>query len=137
MTEVSVFVVEDQHSLRTMLVDALAEAGFPTAGFADASEALAELDRSRPGVILLDMMMPGMNGFEFLARLRADPASARIPVLILSALGEELQHAIDARSSDALGIAGILAKPVDLATLLGSVSSVVAHAGDGGADTDR
>jgi DNA-binding response OmpR family regulator len=137
MTAVNVFVVEDQQSLRTMLVDALAEAGFTSTGFADASQALAELDQSRPEVILLDMMMPGMNGFEFLARLRADPALARVPVLILSALGEELQHAIDARSSDALGIAGILAKPVDLTTLLGSVSNVVARAGNGGVPTDR
>jgi CheY-like chemotaxis protein len=130
-------VVEDQTSLRTVLVDALGEAGFETTGFADARKALAALNGSHPRLILLDMMMPGMNGFEFLAALRADPSAAGIPVLIVSALGDELQQAIDARASDALGIAGILAKPFDLATLVGSVKGVMSRGPGPEVETSR
>jgi CheY-like chemotaxis protein len=69
--------------------------------------------------------MPQMDGYEFLARLRANPDSARVPLLIVSALGEFLSGAIDERGAATMGVAAILAKPVDLPALVERVRLIV------------
>ena len=70
-------------------------------------------------------MMPHVDGFEFLARLRARSPVTHTPLVIVSALGGALGHALDAQGSRVLGIVGILMKPVDLAVLLGAVRRII------------
>jgi CheY-like chemotaxis protein len=101
------------------------EAGYAVQAFGLGADVLARLGELAPDLILLDMMMPGMDGFEFLARLRANPESARIPLLIISAIGESLDLSIDARDARTLGVAAILAKPLNLKTLLEHVERIV------------
>ena len=120
-----IVVIDDEAEVRQVWVDALQEAGYAVEGFALGSEALARLPELTPDLILLDMMMPGMDGYEFLARLRANPASARVPLLIVSGLGEFLSGAIDERGAAAMGVAAILAKPLDLAVLVERVRQIV------------
>jgi CheY-like chemotaxis protein len=74
------------------------------------------------------MMMPGMDGYEFLARLRAQPTASRVPLLIVSAMGEALSISIDERAAGAMGVVAILPKPLDLPTLLGHVERLVGPA---------
>ena len=122
-----VFVLEDEAAVRTVLVDALASVGYDVRDFGDGQQALDEIERVVPDLILLDMRMPRMDGFAFLSALRRRPAGKTIPVIIVSGLGDELLQAIDARSAEDLGVAGIFAKPFDIPTLLRYVGSVIAR----------
>lgn len=121
----SVFVVEDDAPVRGVLVEALQSIGCRAVGFADGASALERLADTVPALILLDMRMPRMDGFEFLSRLRANPAWVGVPVIVVSGLGEDLLKAIDARSAETLGVAGIFAKPFDIPTLLRYVRGTI------------
>ncbi|SRR5581483_6795712 len=118
-------VLEDEEDVRAVWVEALEEAGYRVEGFAGGPELLARLPDLAPDLILLDMIMPEMDGYEFLARLRANPASSHIPLVIVSALGESLARSIDQRGAAALGVAAILAKPLTLPALIEHVERVV------------
>jgi CheY-like chemotaxis protein len=120
-----IVVIDDEVEVRQLWVDTLRRAGYAVEGFALGGEALARLPELRPDLILLDMIMPEMDGYEFLARLRANPDSARVPLLIVSALGEFLSGAIDERGAATMGVAAILAKPVDLPALVERVRLIV------------
>lgn len=110
-----VLVVEDDRDVRDTVIEALEDVGIPAHGAADGAEAL-EVLRARsdrpPALVLLDLMMPVMNGTQFRERQLADPVLAAIPVVLLSADGS-----VDAKAR-ALGTAGFLRKPVKLAVLL-------------------
>lgn len=123
----SVFVVEDDGPVRNVLVEALEATGYRAIGFADGASALERLADTAPALILLDMRMPRMDGFEFLSRLRADLRWADLPVVIVSGLGEDLLRAIDAKAAEGLGVAGIFAKPFDMPTLLRYVGGIIAR----------
>jgi CheY-like chemotaxis protein len=109
-----VLVVEDDFDLRDAVADALRDAGHEVLLASNGAEALAVLRNGgpRPGLILLDLMMPVMDGWEFRQKQLADPALASIPVVALSA------HA-DVRHFEA---AENLAKPVSLQKLLDTVA---------------
>jgi CheY-like chemotaxis protein len=119
-----IIVLDDDDGVRAVWVDALQGAGYTVNAFGLGAEVLTCLPDLAPDLILLDMMMPGMDGYEFLARLRANPASSRIPLLIVSGIGESLAVAIDDRAASALGVAAILTKPLDLNVLLQHVERI-------------
>jgi CheY-like chemotaxis protein len=112
-----VLIVEDDPDMRESMESVLGYAGHTIATVADGREALAVLADRRhlPCVIVLDLMMPGMNGFDLRARLRADPSLAAIPVLVLTGAGPLVDH-----SDLSLG-AQILRKPIELRDLLAAV----------------
>lgn len=84
-----VLVVEDDHDLGLTLTEILEMAGYPVVTATDGRLALAYLqDAPLPCVILLDLMMPGMDGWEFRRRQLADPKLRRIPVIIASGMSE-------------------------------------------------
>ena len=122
-----IYVLEDEVAVRTVLVDALTSGGHQVRDFGDGQKALDEVDRVVPELILLDMRMPRMDGFQFLSALRRKPAAKAIPVIVVSGLGDELLRAIDARAAEELGVVGIFAKPFDVPTLLRYVGSVLAR----------
>jgi two-component system chemotaxis response regulator CheY len=128
-----IYVLEDEVPVRTVLVDALTSVGHAVREFGDGQKALDEIDRIVPELILLDMRMPRMDGFKFLNELRRKPAAKGVPVIVVSGLGDELLRAIDARSAEDLGVAGIFAKPFDVPTLLRYVASVIARDSRSGA----
>jgi signal transduction histidine kinase/DNA-binding response OmpR family regulator len=80
-----VMVVDDDPEARTMLTKILKEERAEVIGAASGDEAMAMIAQAPPDLVLLDLMMPGMSGFEMVARLRAQPAAAGIPVMIVSA----------------------------------------------------
>ena len=81
-----VVVVEDDVDIRELVVELLAEFGFDTVGFADGRAALADLRRpgAPPAVVLLDLEMPGMTGWEFRREQLRDPLLAHVPVVVTS-----------------------------------------------------
>jgi two-component system, chemotaxis family, chemotaxis protein CheY len=120
----TLLVVDDDRDIREALQDVLEGAGYHVHLAGDGREALACLHRGCcPDLILLDLMMPRMNGFEFRDVQRREEPLCHIPVLLASA-DPELP-----RAARALGVAGYLRKPLDLDDLLGAVSSLCAPAG--------
>jgi two-component system chemotaxis response regulator CheY len=81
-----VMVVEDDEDIRELVVQVISELGFESVGFADGRAALAALRRpgALPSVILLDLEMPGMTGWEFRREQLGDPLLADIPVVVAS-----------------------------------------------------
>jgi CheY-like chemotaxis protein len=111
----SVLVVDDEVDIREAVAELLAGEGYEVLDASDGAEALRKARAFHPSVVLLDLMMPGMNGWEFCARRKGDPELERIPVIVLSALGRV--QGIDAVE--------YLQKPFELEDLL---SAVKAHA---------
>jgi CheY-like chemotaxis protein len=106
-----VLIVEDDEDLREMMAQLLTLEGYQTATVANGREALDYLQESeRPQLILLDLMMPVMDGWEFRRQQRADPELAPVPVIVLSALDQ-------ARASN-LEADAFLKKPLDFDHLL-------------------
>ena len=85
----TVMLVEDEPEIREMLTFALTRAGFTTVGAASAEEALQLLDGPLPGVLIIDWMLPGASGIELARRLRRDELFAELPLIMLTARGEE------------------------------------------------
>jgi len=106
-----VLIVEDDEDLRDMMAQLLTIEGFDAAAVANGREALDYLHTSeKPHVILLDLMMPVMDGWEFRRQQKADPDLARVPVIVLSALDPGRASTVDATA--------FLKKPLDFDRLL-------------------
>jgi len=89
MSTQSVLVVEDDHDIRELVSYNLLKEGFQVAGVASAEEAL-EVVRTRPlDLVIIDLMLPGMDGLSLCKKLKEDPATAAIALLILTAKGED------------------------------------------------
>lgn len=112
MTRHPVLVVEDEEDLREMIRDALGDHGYDVVTAREGQEALDQLTRMpRPCMVLLDLLMPGMNGWDFLERFRALPDTADVPVVIHSSVQEDLPKAATR----------ILRKPASLEAMLAVV----------------
>ncbi|MGB1540277.1 MAG: phosphate regulon transcriptional regulator PhoB [Rickettsiales bacterium] len=86
---VSVLVVEDEEAIMTLLKYNLEKEGFKVATAMDGEEALAQVKSSNPDIIVLDWMLPSMTGVEVCKSLRRNPNTKNIPIIMLSARGEE------------------------------------------------
>lgn len=82
-----VLVVDDERDIRLAMAEALEDEGYEVDTARDGAEALVHLRAFHPQVVLLDLMMPGMDGWEFRRVQRQDPELAGIPVVVISALG--------------------------------------------------
>src|SRR6185295_18226569 len=101
----------------------LAEEGFDIAVATDGAEALAALGSGpRPCVVLLDLRMPGMDGFEFRAEQMRDPALAKLPVVVLSGDDQVDEKALQ------LGIEYFIRKPIDIDHLVDLIERTCHHA---------
>ncbi|WP_205341636.1 phosphate regulon transcriptional regulator PhoB [Denitrificimonas caeni] len=89
MTEKTVLIVDDEAAIREMLSVALHMAGYQCLEAQDAQTAHALIVDHQPDIILLDWMMPGVSGIELARRLKRDPASVDIPIIMLTARSEE------------------------------------------------
>lgn len=95
-----VFIVEDDKFLSLVLKGRLEREGIAVYQAFDGKEALELLKKDIPDLILLDLIMPNMSGFEFLENLRQDPQYASIPVVVISNLGQES----DVQKAKTLGV---------------------------------
>jgi CheY-like chemotaxis protein len=114
--EKKLLIVEDDADIREDLAEILRHEGYPVATAANGQEALAELrDRggqALPGLILLDLMMPVKNGWDFRAEQLGIPAIADIPIILLSG-ASDVRH-----QASVLKAAGYLTKPIQLERLM-------------------
>ena len=111
---VSVLVADDDEAIRQVIAEVLRDEGYDVVCAENGAQALQELHRApHPDLVLLDLMMPVMSGWEVLEELQSDDELARIPVVVMSAMG-------------APGVSGHLAKPIDLDRLLDTVNRLAA-----------
>ena len=116
-----ILVVDDVAMNVKLLADLLTVKGYRTVTAASGAEALAKLASERPDMVLLDVMMPGMSGYEVCAAIRAYPAHAMLPVVLVTALdpGKERIKGLEAGADDFLN------KPLNQAELLARVRSLL------------
>ena len=108
-----VLVVDDDEANRTLLRDPLETHGYEIVEAENGEQALQKVEQRPPDVILLDVMMPRMDGFEVCRRLKKDARTAHIPILIVTALSERMERMMGI----AAGASDFLSKPVDLQEL--------------------
>lgn len=87
--EENILIIEDDKFLRELMSKKLISEGFKIDEAIDGEEGLKKLQEIKPDLILLDLILPGLDGFEVLQRIKDDPGTASIPVLILSNLGQK------------------------------------------------
>ena len=99
-----ILIVDDEIGARTLIGIMLDRGGFEVLKASDASEALTMLDEATPDLIILDVMMPGMDGIDLCKALRERGSTANLPILILSARGdsESVMRGMDAGATDYL-----------------------------------
>lgn len=117
-----ILVVEDDRDIREAVVEVLEEEGYGVSAAGDGAQALRVLedaDEPKPDLILLDLMMPNMNGFEFRERQLANAAHAAIPVAVITADGQAT------RKAEQLHVNGLVQKPVKIEPLLDVVERLV------------
>jgi two-component system response regulator MprA len=116
-----VLVVDDDRGLQETLQALLELEGYDVVVAGDGVEALEKLDSLRPDAILLDLMMPRMNGFEFVSELQRQGRRSVAPIIVLTADGGARSRAAQ------IGVDGYIAKPFDVTDLLDTLDQVVTH----------
>ncbi|MEG4106966.1 response regulator [Microcoleus sp. S13_C5] len=117
-----ILIVDDQEHLRELVQLCLEDlAGWNTLVAESGEECLQILQTERPNAILLDLSMPGMDGFAVYARLRSDPITRSIPVILLTAR----VMSTDIAEFAEMGVAGVIRKPFDPTTLPGKVAEIL------------
>jgi CheY-like chemotaxis protein len=119
-----IVLAEDHPTMREAVRMVLAQEGYQVIDVADGAAALAVLAAERPDLLILDLHMPVMDGAEVLEALRADPAIGDVPVIVVTADGEEGRVA-----AQRLGADEYVTKPFDPTTLLRMVERVLGGAG--------
>src|SRR4030065_536888 len=122
--DASVLIVDDSRTIVRALQLMLEREGYLTFSAVDGVQAIAMTKRQRPDVVLMDVVMPNMNGFEATRALVNDPETAAIPVIMMSGTEQVSDRVWGIR----LGAKGFLAKPINQEELLGRVRSVIAVA---------
>ena len=120
----TVLVVDDEPTIRALVNAILDGSGVRTLEAADGPEGLDMARRYQPDLVLLDVVMPRMDGFAVCQRIKAESSMARTPVLLLTALAQESDHQRARRA----GADGIVQKPFSPAVLRATVDSIL----DGG-----
>jgi len=121
----TILLIDDEANLRRVITRRLEREGYRALSAESGEEGLRLAETQQPDLILLDIMMPKMKGRDVCAHLKADPKTARIPVIFLTALG--LADHIQAGMG--LGAEDYLVKPVDAAQLKARITVCLARAG--------
>ena len=119
-----IFLLEDDESIRKLVVYALQSQGFEAEGFAEPTAFWEKMKESSPELLLLDIMLPGEDGITILKRLRSDPATARLPVIMLTAKNAEFDRVegLDTGADD------YITKPFGMMELIARIRAVLRRA---------
>lgn len=126
-----IYYVEDDINVRNLTIYALEQAGLAISGFSTAAELFAACAEAMPGLFILDIMLPDEDGINILKRLRKDPQAADIPVMMLTAKGDEFDvvTGLDSGADD------YLRKPFGMMELVSRVKALLRRSsGDAGTE---
>ena len=117
-TPASILIVDDDDSIRSLLHQELTEAGYIIDEARNGKEALTMVRKKRPDLIILDIMMPEMNGFDVAAVLKNDPQTMDIPIIVLSIVQDKTR-------GFRIGVDRYLTKPIDTGVLFNEIGSLL------------
>ena len=126
-----VLVADDEKGIRELLADTLSEAGYHVIEAADGAEALKKAGEEYPDIILMDVIMPVMNGLQALGKLRESPSTESIPVILLTALSAVKGEADPMK----LGITHYLTKPWQRGTVELAIKIALRKVGEAGEES--
>ena len=118
---IMIWCVDDDDTIREIEVYTLTQTGFEARGFADGNSMLETLKTEIPELIVLDIMLPGKDGVEVLKEIRSDPQTAKIPVIMATAKGTEMDkiHGLDTGADD------YLVKPFGMMEMVSRIKAVL------------
>jgi two-component system phosphate regulon response regulator PhoB len=125
MSNFNILVVEDEDAIRRMLMMVLEQSGFTPIAAADAEEAQRAMDETLPDLILLDWMLPGISGVEWARRLKKEPIYRELPIILLTARGEEE----DKVKGLEIGADDYMTKPFSPKELIARIRAVLRRSG--------
>ncbi len=117
----TVLVVEDSVTQREMITDLLKGSGLSVSIATDGVEALEHIDGQCPDLVVLDIVMPRMNGYEVCRRIKSDPKTQNVPVVMCSSKGEEFDRYWGMKQ----GADAYIAKPFQPTELVGTVKQLL------------
>ena len=122
-----IFCVEDDRNIRELLVYTLSTTGYQAQGFDSGKELFQELKNNRPELILLDIMLPGEDGYAILDKLKANSSTKEIPVIMVTAKGAEYDKVkgLDAGADD------YVTKPFGMMELISRIKAVLRRSANG------
>jgi DNA-binding response OmpR family regulator len=132
-TRTAALLIDDDARLATLVTEYLGKHGIDVTVVADAKRGLASLRSGRFDVVLLDIMLPGVDGFETCRRIRATPELAALPILMLTARGDDVDKVVGLE----LGADDYLAKPFNPRELLARIRAVLRRTAPGAAGRSR
>ena len=121
-----IYLVEDDASIRELVVYALSNSGFEARGFDTPSAFWQAMAKATPAMVLLDIMLPEEDGLQILKKLRADPRTQRTPVIMLTAKGSEYDKVIGLEA----GADDYIPKPFGMMELIARVKALLRRASD-------
>lgn len=116
-----IYCVEDEKNIRELILYALTASGFDVMGIEDGRQLKKEILRQKPDLILLDIMLPGENGLEILKKLKSNPKTKEIPVIMVTAKGSEYDKVIGLNE----GADDYIAKPFGMMELVARIKAVL------------
>jgi two-component system phosphate regulon response regulator PhoB len=121
MPKEHIVVVEDESDILELLTYNLTREGYEVTALSNGEQALQLIPRKKPALILLDLMLPGVGGLEICRLLKAKPETARIPIIMVTAKGEETDVVVGLE----VGADDYIAKPFSLRVLMARIHSVL------------
>lgn len=125
MAQSKILVVEDDHDIAQLLALSIRKAGFEVLTSENGYEALSLVRQHQPDLLVLDLMIPGIDGFEVCKELKRDPKTAELPIIILTARGEEIDRIIGLE----LGADDYVVKPFSPRELLLRIRAILRRSG--------
>jgi twitching motility two-component system response regulator PilH len=120
MTIKKILIVDDSSTARHFLQDILVKAGYEVVSAETGDEAILKVKEEMPDLVLMDVIMPGINGYQATRKITKDEATKHIPVLMLTSKDMETDRIWSLRQ----GATDLLSKPIDAAVLLAKISSL-------------
>lgn len=125
-----VLIIDDDVELGSLLAESLAKEGFEVSSVASGEEGISEIRKGHSGIVLLDVTLPGINGFEVLRRVRRE---CDVPVIMLTARGDEVDRIVGLE----IGADDYLAKPFNVRELVARINAILRRTGSAPSSDQR